>query len=237
MHQSLSAGTCCLSKERGGTLCKWRTSTKILGDDSPASAPWGYLRCWVLGQGRQSYLEERLDCVLTATGKCGLGVWGGEATRWLLSGLPGAFSLMLCLPLALAAGVVYNYTVHGVQRDKAGWEQSVSIPLLQPGMFGLMDQWDKYLEDFSTAGAWLPHRYEEDHHNCYSYTLMFINCVLTTEGKERLDKNEFTEKFVVPRTRKASKYITLYRAIEERGFYVTDAPDPGRSPPSGSGLC
>lgn len=25
-------------------------------------------------------------------------------------------------------------------------------------MFGLMDQWDKYLEDFSTTGAWLPHR-------------------------------------------------------------------------------
>lgn len=61
--------------------------------------------------------------------------------------------------LALVAGVVYNYTVHGVQRDEAGWEQSVSIPLLQPGMFGLMDQWDKYLEDFSTSWAWLPHRY------------------------------------------------------------------------------
>lgn len=61
--------------------------------------------------------------------------------------------------LALLAGVVYNYTVHGVQRDEAGWEQSVSIPLLQPGMFALMDQWDKYLEDFSTTGAWLPHRY------------------------------------------------------------------------------
>lgn len=26
-------------------------------------------------------------------------------------------------------------------------------------MFALMDQWDKYLEDFSTTGAWLPHRY------------------------------------------------------------------------------
>ncbi|KAL2807179.1 MKRN2 opposite strand protein isoform 2, partial [Daubentonia madagascariensis] len=24
-------------------------------------------------------------------------------------------------------------------------------------MYGLMDQWDKYLEDFSTSGAWLPH--------------------------------------------------------------------------------
>ncbi|XP_008571097.1 PREDICTED: putative uncharacterized protein C3orf83 homolog [Galeopterus variegatus] len=122
-------------------------------------------------------------------------------------------------------GVVYNYNVHGVQRDEAGWEQSLSIPLLQPNMFGLMDQWDRYLEDFSTTGTWLPHRYEEDHHNCYSYTLTFINCILTMEGREQLDKSEFTEKYVVPRTRLASKYITLYRAIEEHGFYVTDRPD------------
>ncbi|KAL2807183.1 MKRN2 opposite strand protein isoform 3, partial [Daubentonia madagascariensis] len=54
-------------------------------------------------------------------------------------------------------GVVYNYNVYGVQRDQTGWEQSISIPLLQPNMYGLMDQWDKYLEDFSTSGAWLPH--------------------------------------------------------------------------------
>lgn len=57
------------------------------------------------------------------------------------------------------AGIVYNYTTRGVQRDEAGWEQSVSIPLLQPGMFGLMDQWDKYLEDFSATEPWLPQRY------------------------------------------------------------------------------
>ncbi|EQB77800.1 hypothetical protein CB1_000465011 [Camelus ferus] len=132
-------------------------------------------------------------------------------------------------------GAVYNYTVRGVQRDEAGWEQSVSIPLLQPGMFGLMDQWDKYLEDFSCAGAWLPHRYEEDQHNCYSYALTFINYVLAVEGQEPLDKDQFTEMFVVPRTRKASKYITLHRAIEERGFYVPDRPDPETSLPPGSG--
>ncbi|XP_044772308.1 MKRN2 opposite strand protein [Neomonachus schauinslandi] len=134
-------------------------------------------------------------------------------------------------------GVVYNYTTHGVQRDEAGWEQSVSIPLLQPGMFGLMDQWDKYLDDFSATGAWLPQRYEEDRHNCYSYTLTFINCILTTEGKEQLGKDEFIEKYVVPRTRKASKYITLYRVIEERGFYVTDHPDEETDPPEGSAAC
>ncbi|XP_012640741.1 MKRN2 opposite strand protein [Microcebus murinus] len=122
-------------------------------------------------------------------------------------------------------GVVYNYNVYGVQRDETGWEQSISVPLLQPNMYGLMDQWDKYLEDFSTSGAWLPHRYEEDRHNCYTYALTFINCVLAAEGKEHLDKSEFTEKHVVPRTRLASKYITLHRAIEERGFYVTDPAD------------
>ncbi|ELW46951.1 hypothetical protein TREES_T100019835 [Tupaia chinensis] len=129
------------------------------------------------------------------------------------------------------SGVVYNYDARGVQRDTAGWEQSVSIPLLQPGMFGLMDQWDKYLEDFSCTGAWLPHRYEEDEHNCYTYTLSFINCVLSAEGRERLSKREFTERFVLPRTRLVSKYIVLYRAVEEHGFHVTDPPDQRTSPP------
>ena len=62
------------------------------------------------------------------------------------------------MTVVLAAGVVYNYTVHGVQRDEVGWEQTVSIPLLHPGLCGLLDQWDKYLEDFSATGAWLPHR-------------------------------------------------------------------------------
>ncbi|XP_004456178.1 MKRN2 opposite strand protein [Dasypus novemcinctus] len=128
-------------------------------------------------------------------------------------------------------GVVYNYNVHGVRRDEAGWEQSLSVPLLQPNMFGLVDQWDKYLDEFSASGAWLPHRYEENYHNCYSFTLTFINCILTTEGKKQLDKDEFTERYVVPRTRKASKYIMLYRAIEERGFYVADPPDPQADPP------
>ncbi|XP_005387167.1 PREDICTED: MKRN2 opposite strand protein [Chinchilla lanigera] len=128
-------------------------------------------------------------------------------------------------------GVVYNYDRCGVRRDRAGWEQSLVVPLLQPGMLGLQDQWDRYLEDFSAHEAWLPHRYEEDHHNCYSYSLMFINCILATEGKEQLDKTEFTEKYVVPRTRLASKYITLYRAIEEHGFYMIDHASPEAHPP------
>lgn len=74
-------------------------------------------------------------------------------------------------------------------------------------------------------------RYKEDHHNCYSYSLAFINCILATEGKKQLDKTEFTEEYVVPRTRLASKYIMLYRAIEEHGFYMTDHASPEAHPP------
>lgn len=81
------------------------------------------------------------------------------------------------MTLALVAGVVYNYTMHGVQRDEAGWEQSISVPLLQPGMFGLMDQWDKYLEDFSTTGAWLPHRYGAAETNCSLARICHTNVI------------------------------------------------------------
>ncbi|EDM02151.1 rCG29620 [Rattus norvegicus] len=127
-------------------------------------------------------------------------------------------------------GVVYNYSARGIQRDEAGWECCLSVPLVQPSMFGLLDQWDKSLEDFYASPAWLPHRYEEPHHNCSSFALAFINCILAMEGQEQLEKSEFTEKYVIPRTRLAAKYITLYRAIQERGFHVTDHPGLGTSP-------
>lgn len=118
---------------------------------------------------------------------------------------------------------MYNYTAYGVQRDQAGWEQSVSVPLVPPGTLALLDQWDKYLEDFSAEDAWLPHRYEENLHNCSTFALAFINGVLRVEGLGPLDKREFTEKFVLPRTRLTSKYIALYRAVEARGFHATVA--------------
>lgn len=69
------------------------------------------------------------------------------------------------------------------------------------------------------------HRYEEHFHNCYTYALTFINCVLSAQGKKQMNKSEFTERFVIPRTRKASKYITIYKEICNSGFYVIDDPD------------
>ncbi|KAM9182531.1 MKRN2 opposite strand protein [Mergus octosetaceus] len=122
-------------------------------------------------------------------------------------------------------GVVYNYDEEGIHRDEAGWEQCVSIPLVQPDMFELLQQWDKLLEEFSVGEAWLPHRYEEHDHNCYTYALAFINSILTAQGKQQMSKSEFTEKFVIPQTKNASKYITLHQELTTKDFYIVPLPD------------
>ncbi|XP_021264998.1 MKRN2 opposite strand protein isoform X2 [Numida meleagris] len=122
-------------------------------------------------------------------------------------------------------GVVYNYNEEGIHRDETGWEQCISVPLVQPDMFGLRQQWDHLLEEFSMGEEWLPHRYEERDHNCYTYALAFINSVLTAQGKQQMSKSEFTEKFVIPQTKNASKYITLHQELTTKEFYIVPLPD------------
>ncbi|NXP75712.1 MKROS protein, partial [Ramphastos sulfuratus] len=122
-------------------------------------------------------------------------------------------------------GVVYSYNQEGIQRAETGWEQCISIPLVQPDLFGLLQQWDKLLEEFSLGEAWLPHRYEEDDHNCYTYALAFVNSILTAQGKQQLSKGEFTEMFVIPQTKRASKYLTLHQELTAKDFYIVPLPD------------
>ncbi|NXG79737.1 MKROS protein, partial [Baryphthengus martii] len=124
------------------------------------------------------------------------------------------------------SGVVYNYSAEGVERAEAGWEQCISIPLVQPDMLGLLQCWDQLLEEFSAGEAWLPHRYEEQEHNCYTFALAFVNSVLSAQGKREMSKSEFTEKFVIPQTKKASRYITLHQELAAHEFYIVPLPEP-----------
>lgn len=66
--------------------------------------------------------------------------------------------------------------------------------------------------------------FNEESHNCYSYSLMFINCVLATQSKRALSKDEFTRLFVLPRIKRASKYMLLCREISQNHFYIVDSP-------------
>ncbi|NWX19818.1 MKROS protein, partial [Aegotheles bennettii] len=122
-------------------------------------------------------------------------------------------------------GVVYNYDEEGIHRSQTGWEQCISIPLVQPDMFELIQQWDELLEEFSVGEAWLPHRYDEQEHNCYTYALAFINSVRTMQGRQQVSKSEFTERFVIPQTRRASRYIAVHQELTTKEFYIVPLPD------------
>lgn len=159
---------------------------------------------------------------------------------------------LLTVLLPLCVGVVYNYTWGGVRRDHTGWERCVSVPLVRPDMFHLLAQWDQYLVRFSDGPMWDPawHRYtwppsclsllppaltpislsvtclslrfDEDHHNCFSFCLGFINGVLAVEGRTPLSRETFTHTFILPRMRRVSKYTTLYQHVQRHQFYVVD---------------
>lgn len=40
-----------------------------------------------------------------------------------------------------------------------------------------------------------------------------------------MSKSEFTEKFVIPQTKNASKYITLHQELTTKDFYIVPLPD------------
>ncbi|NXI22879.1 MKROS protein, partial [Sterrhoptilus dennistouni] len=111
------------------------------------------------------------------------------------------------------AGVVYHYDQEGVHRAASGWEQSISIPLVQPDMWELLQHWDNLLEEFSLEEAWLPHRYEEQQHNCFTFALTLVNRVRCGRGWQPLSKAEFTERFLLPHTTAAARYLRLHRHL------------------------
>ncbi|KAG8430203.1 hypothetical protein GDO86_018258, partial [Hymenochirus boettgeri] len=117
-------------------------------------------------------------------------------------------------------GVVYSYNQCGVDREAAGWEQSVNIRLGPTDQYELIHQWDRYLEDFTAAEQWAAQRYREEDHNCYTFALMFINAVLVLQNKKTFSKEEFTRRFVLPKTRRVSKYLTICKGISQGEFFI-----------------
>ncbi|XP_041446957.1 MKRN2 opposite strand protein-like [Xenopus laevis] len=61
--------------------------------------------------------------------------------------------------ISSSTGMVYHYNESGTHKDSVGWEQTVSVPLVPAHHYSLLHQWDSYLEEFSAADHWHPHRY------------------------------------------------------------------------------
>ncbi|XP_066452576.1 MKRN2 opposite strand protein isoform X2 [Eleutherodactylus coqui] len=121
-----------------------------------------------------------------------------------------------------STGIVHHYNETGTHKDTSGWEQCVSVPLVPPDQYALIHQWDSYLQEFSCNERWRPQRYDEKEHNCYTYALMFINGLRHLQERRIFTKEEFTERFILPRTRRASKYITLCHEVSRNYYYMID---------------
>lgn len=64
-------------------------------------------------------------------------------------------------------------------------------------------------------------RYHEDHHNCYSFVLSFLQRLQYGElSMAASSKQKFCERYIVPRTTTAGKYISLYRKLRSNDIYV-----------------
>ncbi|XP_076124004.1 MKRN2 opposite strand, tandem duplicate 1 [Alosa pseudoharengus] len=124
-----------------------------------------------------------------------------------------------------STGVVYNYTLSGLQRDEHGWEKCVCLQLVPPWREHLKHTWDKELEQFCSLSTWAPERFHEEREFgscCYGFALAFINHIRTLEGKPSLSREEFTGTHILPRVKTVSKYIRVYQEISQNGFYIAD---------------
>ncbi|GAA6233083.1 MKRN2 opposite strand protein-like [Lates japonicus] len=97
-------------------------------------------------------------------------------------------------------------------------------------MFHLLAQWDLYLDRFSDGPMWDPawHRFDDDHHNCFSFCLRFVNSVLAAEGRSSLSRETFIHSFILPRMRRVSKFTALYHHVERHQYYMVDKPEDGQ---------
>lgn len=56
-------------------------------------------------------------------------------------------------------------------------------------------------------------RYEEQQHNCFTFALALVNRVRCGRGRQPLSKAEFTERFLLPHTTAAARYLRLHRHL------------------------
>ncbi|BFF95574.1 MKRN2 opposite strand protein [Drosophila madeirensis] len=84
------------------------------------------------------------------------------------------------------------------------------------------DYWDEMLQQICAQSMrWSMASYEETSHNCYAFVLAFLQALGHGQLSEAAhSKTAFCEKYIVPRTTTAGKYISLYRRLRRNGVHV-----------------
>lgn len=151
----------------------------------------------------------------------------------------------LHIAVTTSGGDIVEFDRHGLQRHRrddnpCDWWQSLLVGDLPEPWY---DYWDEMLEQVSVAfrfpqnkmqiskpclcqicaqtERWSIARYEESSHNCYTFVLAFLQALGHAQLSDAArTKTSFCEKYIVPRTTTAGKYISLYRKLRLAGIYV-----------------
>lgn len=132
---------------------------------------------------------------------------------------------------------IWEYDKQGLQNSKINskWSQSIQLNILEIiglGRSEVNDIWKLSLQSFldpASRQKWSKENYDSENYNCFNFVIAFLTrfyeVISKSQSKDIVskqinelssslqDKLSFCQKFVIPRTRSASKYILLHRKI------------------------
>ncbi|EDV99322.1 MKRN2 opposite strand protein [Drosophila grimshawi] len=130
----------------------------------------------------------------------------------------------LHIAVTTSAGDIVEFDRDGLQRHRRDdnprdWWQSLLVGDVPEPWH---DYWDEVLQQICAQSTrWSIACYEETSHNCYTFVLAFLQALGYAQLSEAArTKTSFCEKYIVPRTTTAGKYISLYRRLRLAGIHV-----------------
>jgi len=127
-------------------------------------------------------------------------------------------SMDLHIGVTTSSGTIVEYDRNGLRRHRnSNWDQCL---LLDQASSPWSEHWDQTLLQVCKQKQWTARNYDEAQQNCYSFVLSFLRSLnYGNLSAAAANRTVFCEKFIVPRTTSAGKYISLYRKLKEKGFY------------------
>lgn len=125
----------------------------------------------------------------------------------------------LHIGVTTSSGAIVEFDKNGLRKHRnSQWSQCL---LLDQASTPWTEHWDDILYEVCKQKCWSSKAYDEEKHNCYTFVLTFLKTLnyghLSVAASNRTN---FCEKFIVPRTTSAGKYISLYRKLKDNGHYL-----------------
>lgn len=132
----------------------------------------------------------------------------------------------------ICTGGVYHFDANGAQHNTDGWSQCLTVAVVKASGAYYCQMWDTLLMEFFSYYCRSQTSYSEVYNNCFDFVLQFLQLFLRTFVAEMQDadriltwdtitsKERFCSAWVLPQTRRASRYISLYRQLLREGFVI-----------------